>query len=150
MPSTAIFSTRPGQPASAHDQVAAAAKNKERQIARAREGDRFLHFCDAFGLDEIPSRTTDPNGGEWGERNVFQELHELFSSYTRDTAKSIRSKSCLEIICFCFWENLLPSSLLVLVKDRRQPLGKGKKKKLDIFASVIVNYSSIQHARVVH
>src|ERR1700688_1553568 len=63
-------------------QVAAAAEDEERQIMGARERNRLLHFSNAFGIDEIPCRASDFDGGQWRERDVFKEKHEWFSIYT--------------------------------------------------------------------
>ena len=57
-------------------QVAAAAQNEQRQVARARERNRLLHFADVAGLDEEPRRASYFDGGERRERNVFEQEHE--------------------------------------------------------------------------
>jgi hypothetical protein len=57
-------------------QVAAAAQNEQRQIVRAREHNRLLHFTDVAGLDKILCRASDFEGGQRGERNVFKQKHD--------------------------------------------------------------------------
>src|ERR1700689_2767568 len=82
---------REAGPACVRDQeVAAATQGEERKIEGAREGHGLLNVCNSFCFGEIPCRTADSQGGQGSERNVFEDLHEPFSSYTpeREGAQS--------------------------------------------------------------
>ena len=69
------------RPASIGDQqVAAAAQNEQRQVARARKSSCLLHLTDIPGLDEMLRRASDLDGGQRGERDVFEQKHESFSN----------------------------------------------------------------------
>ena len=59
-----------------HHQVAAAAEDEQGQIARTRECNRLLHFAYAPGIDEIPRRASDVDGGQRRERDVFEQMHQ--------------------------------------------------------------------------
>jgi hypothetical protein len=67
-------------------QVTATAEDEQRKIARARECNRLLYFSDIPGFDEIPGWASDFEGGQGSERNVFEQIHNSFSIYTRAEA----------------------------------------------------------------
>jgi hypothetical protein len=63
-------------------QVATPAQNEKGQSVGPRKRNGVLQFNDVARLDEIPRQTPDLKGGKRRERNVFEQLHESFSSYT--------------------------------------------------------------------
>lgn len=77
------FEYQTGPTSVRNDEITAAAENEKKQVARACQGNGFLHLTDTLGFDEILRRASDFDGGEGRERNVFEQEHESFSIYTR-------------------------------------------------------------------